>query len=84
MFLATKMAQFGRGIFSHIANISEIQQQMSQLLESIESPVLTDVKLSFDGVEVADVYPQRLPDLFLQQPLVVFGRITRGKVAPST
>jgi len=74
------MAQFGRGIFSHIANIREIQQQMSQLLESIESPVLTDVNLSFDGVEVADVYPQRLPDLFLQQPLVVFGRITRGEV----
>jgi len=80
LFLATKMAQFGRGIFSHIANIREIQQQMSQLLESIESPVLTDVNLSFDGVEVADVYPQRLPDLFLQQPLVVFGRITRGEV----
>src|SRR5215472_13388829 len=51
-FLATKMAQFGRGSFTHIANISEIREQMGRLLETIESPVLTDVRLSFEGVEL--------------------------------
>jgi Ca-activated chloride channel family protein len=78
-FLATKMAQFGRGSFTHIADISEIREQMGKLLETIESPVLTDVKLSFEGVELAEVYPQRLPDLFLRQPLLVFGRISQGR-----
>jgi Ca-activated chloride channel homolog len=77
-FLATKMAQFGRGSFTHIADISEIREQMGKLLETIESPVLTDVKLSFEGVELAEVYPQRLPDLFLRQPLLIFGRISQG------
>jgi Ca-activated chloride channel family protein len=77
-FLATKMAQFGRGTFTHIADISEIQQQMDRLFESIESPVLTDVKLTFTGVEVAEVYPEHIPDLFLHQPLTIFGRISRG------
>lgn len=78
-FLATKMAQFGRGSFTHIADISEIRERMGKLLETIESPVLTDVRLSFDGVELAEVYPQRLPDLFLGQPLLVFGRISQGR-----
>jgi Ca-activated chloride channel homolog len=78
-FLATKMAQFGRGSFTHIADISEIREQMGRLLETIESPVLTDVKLSFEGVELAEVYPQRLPDLFLRQPLLIFGRISQGR-----
>lgn len=78
LFLATKMAQFGRGTFTHIADISEISEQMSHLFASIESPILTDVRLSFEGVEVADVYPQRLPDLFSQQPLLIFGRIYKG------
>jgi Ca-activated chloride channel family protein len=73
------MAQFGRGSFTHIANISEIREQMGKLLETIESPVLTDVKLSFEGVELAEVYPQRLPDLFLRQPLLIFGRISQGR-----
>jgi len=77
-FLATKMAQFGRGTFTHIADISEIRQQMGRLLESLENPVLTDVKLSFEGVEVAELYPERPPDLFLRQPLLIFGRISQG------
>ena len=72
LFLATKMAQFGRGTFTHIADISEIREQMTRLFDSIESPVLTDVKLSFEGVEVADMYPEHVPDLFLQQPLLVY------------
>jgi Ca-activated chloride channel homolog len=80
LFLATKMAQFGRGTFTHIADIHEIQAQMARLFESIESPVLTDVKLSFEGVEVTDVYPERTPDLFQQQPLLIFGRISKGRI----
>jgi Ca-activated chloride channel family protein len=77
-FLASKMAQFGRGTFTHIADLGEIREQMGRLLETIESPVLTDVKLSFEGVEVAEVYPQRPPDLFLRQPLLLYGRISHG------
>lgn len=79
IFLATKMAQYGRGTFTHIADIHEIQAQMTHLFESIESPVLTDVKLSFEGVEVADIYPEHVPDLFQQQPLLIFGRIAKGR-----
>src|SRR5262249_22714282 len=63
---------------THIANLNEITERMGHLLETIESPVLTDVKLSFEGVEVADVYPERPQDLFLRQPLLVYGRITKG------
>jgi Ca-activated chloride channel homolog len=78
-FLATKMAQYGRGSFTHIADIAEIREQMGQLLSKIESPVLTDVKLSFEGVETSEIYPQHIPDLFLQEPLQIFGRITHGQ-----
>jgi Ca-activated chloride channel family protein len=73
------MAQYGRGNFTHIANLNEIQEQMGRLLETIESPVLTDVRVKFEGVEVAGVYPQRIPDLFLRQPLQITGRIVGGQ-----
>jgi Ca-activated chloride channel homolog len=78
-FLAVKMAQFGRGTFTPIADIHEIQKQTTHLFETIESPVLTDVKLAFEGVEVADIYPECVPDLFQQQPLLIFGRISKGR-----
>lgn len=80
LFLATKMAQFGRGTFTHIADINEIREQMAHLFDSIESPVLTDVKLSFEGVEVQNMYPVNPPDLFLRQPLLIYGRIAKGRV----
>jgi len=73
------MAEFGRGSFSHIADASEITRQMGGLLDRIESPVLTDLALDWEGVQVEDVYPSRLPDLFLGRPLLVFGRITAGQ-----
>lgn len=78
-FLATKMAQFGRGTFTHIADVSEVREQMARLFDTIDSPVLTDVKLTFTGVEVTDVYPERAPDLFMRQPLLIFGRIAKGR-----
>jgi Ca-activated chloride channel family protein len=79
-FLATKMAQFGRGTFTQIADITEIREQMAHLLDSIENPVLSDIKLTFEGVEVSNVYPERPPDLFLRQPLLIYGHITKGHV----
>jgi Ca-activated chloride channel family protein len=79
IFLATKMAQYGRGTFTHIANINEVRDQMTRLFECIESPVLTEEKLSFEGVTVEDLYPKRPPDLFAHQPLLIFGRISKGR-----
>jgi len=80
IFLASKMAQFGRGRFTHIADVSEIKEQMRRVFASIENPVLTDVKLSFEGVAVSNVYPEHIPDLFSGQPLFVYGQITNGRV----
>ena len=75
------MAQFGRGTFRTLTISGEIREQMGcRLLGTIESPVLTDVKLTFEGVQVADVFPQRPADLFLRQPLLLYGRISQGHV----
>jgi len=79
LFLATKMAQFGRGTFTHIADNHEIEAQMSHLFSSLENPVLRDVQVTFEGVEVADLYPERVPDLFAGQPLLIYGRIAQGR-----
>ena len=76
--LATRMAEYGRGSFTHIADVSEVQAQMGKLLDQVDSPVLTGVSLQWEGAEATDVFPTRLPDLFLRQPLVVYGRLPGG------
>ncbi|MBX2872347.1 MAG: energy transducer TonB [Saprospiraceae bacterium] len=44
----------------------------------IKSPVLTDINIQFDGLEVYDVIPRQVPDLLAERPIVVFGKY-RGK-----
>jgi Ca-activated chloride channel family protein len=48
---------------------------MGELFDRIESPVLSDIELAWEGVSVEDVYPLRVPDLFRARPLVVHGRL---------
>jgi Ca-activated chloride channel family protein len=55
--------------------VAEIRAQMARLLDQISSPVLTDLRLTWQGVKAVDVLPARLPDLFRGQPLLVHGRL---------
>ena len=57
---------------------------MARLYKRLDRPVLTDVALRFSGVDVTAMEPERLPDLFAGQPLVVVGKIPRQRAAPAS
>jgi Ca-activated chloride channel family protein len=44
----------------------------------IEQPVLTRIRVRFDGFDAYDLDPPQVPDLFAQRPIVVSGKF-RGK-----
>lgn len=48
----------------------------------IQSPLLTNIEVNYQGFDVYDVEPAKLPTLFAQRPLVVFGK-WRGEAAGS-
>ncbi|MEW5852743.1 MAG: marine proteobacterial sortase target protein [Myxococcota bacterium] len=77
-FLATKMAEYGRGAFAHISDIGEIQREMAHLLDKIQSPALADLSLTWEGLTPEELLPNKLPDLYLGHPLVLFGRLAGG------
>lgn len=71
----TKAAQFGRGTFTYIGRLNEVQEKMTALFTKLETPVLTGIELHWpDGVQ-AEVYPQRIPDLYAGEPVVVAARL---------
>ena len=46
----TKAAQFGRGTFTYIGDLREVEEKMTRLFAKIDSPVLTDVAIRWpDG-----------------------------------
>ena len=66
-----KAAQFGRGTFTHIGDVREVQEKMSALFEKIEAPVLRDVQVRWPDGTPVETFPARVPDLYLGEPVLV-------------
>ncbi|HST10493.1 MAG TPA: VIT and VWA domain-containing protein [Terriglobales bacterium] len=82
-FLLDKMAEIGRGAVEYVTLADKADEAADRFYERVRSPLLTDLYIDWGGLPVTDVYPQRLPDLFSGQPLVITGRYTQpanGKV----
>ncbi|MDD2904029.1 MAG: VIT domain-containing protein [Syntrophales bacterium] len=72
------MARAGQGEPFVVLNPGEAPKLAARFRDYIESPLLTNIKVSFEGFEVLDLEPPALPDLFAQRPLTLLGKY-RGK-----
>jgi len=73
-YLLDRLTDRARGVTEYIRPGGDIEQIVGALATKISSPVLTDLALRGDGIEFYDLQPERLPDLFAGDELVVFGR----------
>lgn len=76
-YLLEKVCEKGRGTFTYINNVNDVNKQMKDLLNKIDMPILTDIKLSMSGQN--EILPNPLPDLFINEPLVAFGKVENPK-----
>jgi Ca-activated chloride channel homolog len=76
-FLLDKMAEAGRGAVEYVTLADKADEAADRFYERVRSPLLTDLYVDWGGLPVTDVYPQRLPDLFSGQPLIITGRYTK-------
>lgn len=73
--LLDRLTERARGTTQYVAPGGDIEQAVATLATKLSSPVLTDLALDVDGnVELYDLQPERLPDLFAGDEMVVFGR----------
>ena len=80
-YLLDRLTERARGVTEYIRPGGDIEQTVASLASKIASPVLTDLALRADGVELYDLQPHSMPDLFGGDELVVFGRY-RGAGSP--
>jgi len=80
-YLIEGVARAGRGAAEIVRQGEPANEAVTQLYKRLDRPVLTDVALRFSGVDVTAMEPERLPDLFAGQPLVVVGKY-RGQGSP--
>jgi Ca-activated chloride channel family protein len=77
------MARVGMGEPFVITKRAEAGPKAQAFRKLLESPVLTDISITFDRFEVYDLEPPSIPDLFGERPVVVFGKWSgdpRGKI----
>ncbi len=71
--LMNRMAEVGRGSYVNIGDTSEVNARMTDLLDRLTRPVVTDLEVRIAGAQ-AELTPSQLPDLYAGEPLVVFAR----------
>lgn len=76
-FFMTRAAAFGRGTFTYIGKVEEVKEKMNGLFAKLESPVLTDITISWSGSAV-EMWPQTIPDLYRGEPVVVAVRLDQA------
>jgi Ca-activated chloride channel homolog len=75
-------ARFGRGTFTYIGDLTQVKERMGELFDKLGSPVMTSIDVQVDD-RTAEVWPQRVPDLYRGEPLVVAIRLIDA-LAPIT
>ena len=73
-FLLDKMAEFGRGEVEYVTETEDSSKAARRFHERVRDPLLTDISVEWVGVNVAEVYPGLIPDLFSAKPVILSGR----------
>jgi len=69
-----KAAEAGRGSYTFISALHEVEEKMGGLFRKLESPQVTDIEIQWPSGVVVDTYPSVVPDLYLGEPVTVKSR----------
>lgn len=78
-YLIEGMARAGKGEPFVAMNEKEAEDAADKFIEYVKHPLLTDIKVDFDGFDAYEVEPPSVPDLFAKRPLVLFGKYKHAK-----
>jgi Ca-activated chloride channel family protein len=72
--LLNKLAEDHHGTSQYVEPSESLEVALSNFYQKIKSPVLSDVKIAYDGIQVKDVYPKDVKDIFAGQQVLLLGR----------
>jgi Ca-activated chloride channel family protein len=78
-YLLDRMAKLGKGAVAYLGLNDSGTEVVDLFYDRISHPALTDVQIDWGDLEVSEVYPRQIPDLFVGRPIVLTGRFTGQK-----
>lgn len=73
-YLVDGIAYAGAGESFVVTDSADAAETAQRFRTYIQSPILNDIKVTYNGFDVYDVEPAALPTLFAQKPIVLFGK----------
>lgn len=73
-YLLDRMAKLGKGAVAYLGLNDDAGRIMDSFFERISHPAMTDVSVDWGSMQVSDIYPRRIPDLFVGRPVILTGR----------
>jgi Ca-activated chloride channel homolog len=73
-YLIEGMAHCGMGEPFIVTGPDQASKKAEKFREYIQSPVLTDVSVSYNGFNVYDIEPLNIPDVLAQRPIIIYGK----------
>jgi len=70
-----KAAEAGRGTFTLISALHEVNEKMGRLFRKLEQPQLIDIAIEWPAGVTAEMYPGVVPDLYAGEPVFVRARL---------
>ena len=72
-FLMTRASEIGRGTYTHIGTVDQVEARMRELFDKLENPVVTGLTATYS--DKADTTPGVLPDLYRGEPVVIAAKV---------
>jgi Ca-activated chloride channel family protein len=88
-YFMSEAAKMGRGTFTYIGSVEQVQKKMLNLLTKLQHPAITDIELQLNASSLQsnrqlEFYPNVISDLYKDEPLVLSYRLTDGRIESRT
>lgn len=77
-YFMRRAANKGRGTFTYIGDVNQVQEKTIALLKKLETPALINIRLDLDHDEY-EIFPGIIPDLYAGETATI---LIRGKQTP--
>ncbi|MEO0340279.1 MAG: VIT domain-containing protein [Bacteroidota bacterium] len=76
-YIIEGMAYVGEGEAFVATDFADANTMAATFKSYIEKPVLTNIEALFSGIDVYDVEPLTIPDVFAERPIIIYGKYNK-------
>jgi Ca-activated chloride channel homolog len=74
-YLLEQMALMGRGAVAYVGLDESAGETVDRFYDVATHPAMANIDIDWGNLEVEDLYPKRIPDLFVGRPIMITGKL---------